>query len=164
MNSSTIWLHILVNLLLIISQSVCEELDLYATLEIDRSAKQYEIKKAYRKLAAKLHPDKNKDDVDATKKFQNINQAYEVLSDEEKRKLYDKCGMKCVEREGGMDHSDPFASFFGDFGGFGGFGFGDERGARDTPKGGTIVMDLFVSLEELYSGNFVEVSLTRTFH
>lgn len=157
MNSTRILLSLLVNLLLLVSQSVCEELDLYATLDIPRNAKPYEIKKAYRKLAAKLHPDKNKDDPDATTKFQNINQAYEVLSDEEKRKLYDQCGMKCVQREGSMDsHSDPFASFFGDFG-FGGFGFGEERGQRDTPKGGTIVMDLFVSLEELYSGNFVEV-------
>lgn len=103
------------------------------------------------------HPDTNRDDPDATERFQRVNKAYEVLSDEDKRKAYDKCGVKCVEREGSMDHTDPFASFFGDFG----FSFGGEErgGPRETPKGGTITMDLFVSLEELYNGNFVEVCI-----
>lgn len=155
MNLVSLYCSILVNLLLVISHANCDDdLNPYETLEVRSNAPLNEIKKAYRRLAAILHPDKNKDDPDATEKFQNINLAYEILSDEEKRKLYDRCGMKCVQREGNMEHSDPFASFFGDFG----FGFGgEERGQRDTPKGGTITMDLFVSLEELYSGNFIEV-------
>lgn len=155
MNLISLYSSILVNLLLVISHANCDDdMDLYGILEVSPNASTNDIKKAYRKLAAIKHPDKNKDDPDATSTFQNINVAYGILSDEEKRKLYDRCGMKCVEREGSMEHSDPFASFFGDFG----FGFGgDERGPRDTPKGGTITMDLFVSLEELYSGNFVEV-------
>ncbi len=64
------------------------------------------------------------------------------------RKLYDRHG-------GGESHGDPFSSFFGDF--FGGFGGGGNSGERETPKGETVVMDLWVTLEELYSGNFVEV-------
>lgn len=146
---------VLVNLCLIITLSVCSELNLYEILGVDRSAETKDIKKAYRKLANTEHPDKKPDDPNATAKFAEINTAYKVLADAETRKLYDRCGMKCVERDGGVDNSDVFSSFFGDFG----FGFDNERGSRDTPKGGTIVMDLFVTLEELYSGNFVEVSL-----
>lgn len=144
---------ILVSLLLAISNCVAED-DYYEILGVSRSATSYEIKKAYRRKALKEHPDTNRDDPDATERFQKVNKAYEVLSDEDKRKAYDKCGVKCVEQGGSMDHTDPFASFFGDFG----FSFGgDDRGPRETPKGGTITMDLFVTLEELYNGNFIEV-------
>lgn len=147
----------LVSLLFMISLCAAED-DYYNILGVTRTATSYEIKKAYRKKALKEHPDMNRDDPDANERFQLVNKAYEVLSDEEKRKAYDKCGVKCVEREGSMDNTDPFASFFGDFG----FSFGGEdRGPRDTPKGGTITMDLFVSLEELYSGNFIEVSIRK---
>lgn len=147
----------LVSLLFMISLCAAED-DYYNILGVTRTATSYEIKKAYRKKALKEHPDMNRDDPDANERFQLVNKAYEVLSDEEKRKAYDKCGVKCVEREGSMDNTDPFASFFGDFG----FSFGgEERGPRDTPKGGTITMDLFVSLEELYSGNFIEVSIRK---
>lgn len=147
---------LIVSILLVCSQSVncqVEDDDYYEILGITKSATAYEIKKAYRRKALKEHPDTNRDDPDANERFQRVNKAYEVLSDDDKRKAYDRCGVKCVEREGGMD-SDPFASFFGDFG----FSFGNEdRGPRDTPRGGTITMDLFVSLEELYNGNFIEV-------
>lgn len=60
-----------------------------------------------------------------------------------------------------MNHGDPFASFFGDFG----FPFGNQHDQQqETPKGANIVMDLWVTLEELYSGNFVEVSLSASMH
>lgn len=146
----------LVSFLLVISPSISlAEDDFYEILGVSRSATSYEIKKAYRRKALKEHPDTNRDDPGATERFQRVNKAYEVLSDDDKRKAYDRCGEKCVEREGSMDSSDPFASFFGDFG----FSFGgEERGPRDTPKGGTITMDLFVTLEELYNGNFIEVN------
>lgn len=137
----------------------CYRRDFYKILGVTKSASTNQIKKAYRKLAKELHPDKNKDDPDASEKFQDLGAAYEVLSDPEKKKLYDKCGEECVKKEGngfGGGGMDPFASFFGDFG----FGFGNEhQGQREIPKGADIVMDLFVSLEELYSGNFVEVTL-----
>lgn len=132
--------------------------DFYKILGVSRKANTNEIKKAYRKLAKELHPDKNKDDPNASEKFQDLGAAYEVLSDADKRKKYDQCGEECVKKEGMMDGFDPFASFFGDFG-FG-FGNGDSQ-HHETPKGGNIVMDLYVTLEELYSGNFVQVTRNK---
>lgn len=69
-----------------------------------------QIKKAYRKLAREMHPDKNKDDPDATTKFQDLGAAYEVLSDEGKRKKYDRCGEECL-KEGDFGGGDPFARY-----------------------------------------------------
>lgn len=134
--------------------------DFYRILGVSTSASTNQIKKAYRKLAKELHPDKNKDDPKAQDKFQDLGAAYEVLSDPEKRKIYDRSGEEGLQRDGGFGSgSDPFSSFFGDFGGFS-FGFGDDSrssGRRETPKGNDVVMDLFVTLEELYNGNFVEL-------
>ncbi|XP_055594405.1 dnaJ homolog shv [Uranotaenia lowii] len=131
--------------------------DFYKILGVRKTANKNEIKKAYRKLAKELHPDKNKDDPNASEKFQDLGAAYEVLSDEDKRKLYDRCGEECVKKEGMMDGGmDPFAQFFGDFG----FGFGGQE-QRETPKGANIVMDLYVSMEELYNGNFVEITRNK---
>ena len=68
-------------------------------------------------MAKEMHPDRNPDDESANEKFQDLGAAYEVLSDPDKRKLYDKCGEECVNKEGqGGGGGDPFASFFGDFG------------------------------------------------
>lgn len=128
--------------------------DFYKILGLTSSASKNEIKKAYRRLAKELHPDKNRDDSDAAKKFQDLGAAYEVLSDDDKRKMYDRCGEECLKKDGMMDNSDPFASFFGDFG----FHFGGgDNGHHETPRGANIVMDLYVTLEELYTGNFVEI-------
>ena len=136
--------------------------DFYKILGIQKSANTNQIKKAYRKLAKELHPDRNKEEPEkASAQFQDLGAAYETLSDPEKRELYDRCGEECVSKEGaGGGGMDPFASFFGDFG----FGFGgnSNQGQREVAKGADIVMDLFVSLEELYSGNFVEVLLALT--
>lgn len=130
--------------------------DFYAILGVRKTATTNEIKKAYRKQAKELHPDKNKDDPDASRKFQDLGAAYEALSDADKRKKYDQCGVECLKKDGMMDNSDPFASFFGDFG----FHFGsDPSHNHDTPRGANIVLELPVTLEELYMGNFVEVSL-----
>lgn len=108
-------------------------------------------------MAKELHPDKNKDDPSTSQKFQDLGAAYEVLSDNEKRETYDRCGEECLKKDGMMNNADPFASFFGDFG----FHFGgDFQQQHETPKGSNIVMDLDVSLEELYSGNFIKVKLT----
>lgn len=132
--------------------------DFYRILGVGRSATLNEIKKAYRRQAKELHPDKNTGDPLASQKFQDLGAAYEALSDADKRKAYDRCGEECLKKDGQMDQTDPFASFFGDFG----FNFegqqGHGHGGRDTPKGANVVMDLQVTLEELYAGNFVEVS------
>ncbi|XP_069698375.1 dnaJ homolog shv [Periplaneta americana] len=129
--------------------------DFYAILGVPRNANTNQIKKAYRTLAKELHPDKNQNDPDASRKFQDLGAAYEVLSDPEKRETYDRCGEDCLKKDGMMNGADPFASFFGDFG----FNFGgSSNGQQETPRGADIVMDLYVSLEELYSGNFVEIT------
>lgn len=129
--------------------------DFYSILGLSRGASTHEVKKAYRQLAKELHPDKNKDDPDASRKFQDLGAAYEVLSDPEKREIYDRCGEECLKKDGMMNNNvDPFASFFGDFS----FHFGgDHSHQHETPRGSNTLMDLTVTLEELYSGNFVEV-------
>lgn len=129
--------------------------DFYAILGVPRSATVNQIKKAYRRLAKELHPDKNTDDPDAVSKFQDLSAAYEALSDTEKREKYDQCGEDCLKKDSNFGSMDPFQSFFGDFG-FG-FGGGGER-SKEVQRGADIVMDLYVTLEELYSGNFVEVN------
>jgi len=130
--------------------------DFYKILGVSRNANTNQIKKAYRKLAKELHPDQNKDDPKAQEKFQDLAAAYEVLNDAEKRKIYDKHGEEGVMKNANMgDGGDPFASFFGDFFSFGGGGGHEERNQK--PRGGDIVMDLYVSLEEVYTGNFIEI-------
>jgi DnaJ family protein B protein 11 len=109
-----------------------------------------------------MHPDKNPDDPEANTKFQDLGAAYEVLSDPEKRKIYDRGGEEAIQKDerNGGGGGDPFASFFGGgspFGDFFGFDTG-HQGERETPKGANIHMDLWVTLEELYVGNFVEAS------
>lgn len=127
--------------------------DFYSILGVSKTANTNQIKKAYRRLAKELHPDKNKDDDNASEKFQDLGAAYEVLSDPEKREQYDRCGEECLKKDGMMNNADPFASFFGDFG----FHFGGDNNRQQNLKGYNVVMDIFVTLEELYSGNFIEV-------
>ncbi|KAH8018854.1 hypothetical protein HPB51_012808 [Rhipicephalus microplus] len=114
--------------------------DFYSILGVPRSANLNQIKKAYRKLAKELHPDKNKEDPHAQEKFQDLGAAYEVLSDEEKRKTYDRHGEEGLKHDA-FGGSDPFA----------------RNEQREIPRGADVVMDLWVTLEELYQGNFVEV-------
>lgn len=82
--------------------------DFYKILGVSKSASTSEIKKAYRKLAVKYHPDKNPDDSEAVTKFHDINDAYEVLQDEEKRDIYDRHG-----EEGLKNHGDGHGDMFG---------------------------------------------------
>lgn len=132
--------------------------DFYAILGVPRDANKNQIKRAYRKLAMKWHPDKNKEDPKAQERFQDLSAAYEVLTDEEKRRTYDTHGEEGLKNmnSGGGDPFDPFSSFFG------GFGFHFEGAQhshqREVPRGSDINMDLEVTLEELYNGNFIEVS------
>lgn len=130
--------------------------DFYKILNLPRTATLNQIKKAYRSLAKELHPDRNKNDPKAQERFQDLGAAYEALSDPDKRKVYDRHGEEGLKQQGGADSfTDPFSSFFGDF-----FHFGSgNSGGHDqhVPRGGDLVMDLYVTLEEVYNGNFIEV-------
>lgn len=150
---------ILLSLLFVAYISILQVLggrDFYDILKVSRKASKNEIKRAYRKLAKEMHPDKNPDDPTANERFQDLGAAYEVLSDQEKRKVYDKHGEEGLKDRGaGHRGDDVFSSFFGDSFSF--FGGGMRQQEQDMPKGGNVIVVLDVTLEELYSGNFVEV-------
>ena len=138
--------------------------DYYAALGVSRGADESQIKRAYRKLALKYHPDKNPNDEEAKKRFTEISSAYEVLSDKEKRRIYDRYGEEGVKQHeasgasgrGGGGAQDIFSQFFG--GGFGGFGFGGhDDGEPETPKAPTVRVDLTASVKEVYLGASVRV-------
>ncbi|CAM9824738.1 unnamed protein product [Ectocarpus fasciculatus] len=152
--------------------SSSQPVDYYETLGVQRAASDAEIKKAYRKLAMKWHPDKNKDNTtEASKIFQNIGEAYDVLSDKKNRAIYDQYGAEGL-REGvaGKDGRKPegytykqngqeiFEGFFGTHNPFVDFGFGDtmpfaSRLKKQGPrKPSPVTRDLACSLEELYNG------------
>jgi len=106
-----------------------KDTEFYERLGVKPECTENEIKKAYRKLAVQFHPDKNPDNPEAVEKFKQISEAYEVLSNADKRELYNKYGKDGL-KEGGFSGSNPFdifASFFGDFGGFGGSRKGGKK-------------------------------------
>jgi len=155
----------IISALILLFSVVSAGRDFYKILGVKKNANTNTIKKAYRKLAKELHPDRNTDDPNANEKFQDLSAAYEVLSDEEKRKVFDKGGEELLKKQegGGGGGASPFGDFFGGFDPFGDFfgNGGGHGGERETPKGADIVMDLWVTLEELYVGNFVELTHNR---
>jgi molecular chaperone DnaJ len=133
--------------------------DCYEVLGVGRSADDAEIKKAFRKLARELHPDVNNHDPDAEEKFKEAAEAYEILSDAERRQVYDRYGHDGLRRggqspnfEGFGSISDLFEAFFGGGGG-GGFGFGGG-GPR---SGGDAQIAVEIGLEQAVSGTTVDV-------
>lgn len=141
--------------------------DYYEILGVDKSADDSTLKRAYRKLAMKYHPDKNPDDKEAERKFKEINEAYEVLSDSEKRSMYDRFG------HDGVNPNMGGAGFSGGFGGFedimneffgGGFsGFGGTASSRNVPrKGPTIQIVVDLDFKEAVFGTTKEISYHRT--
>lgn len=135
----------------------------YDILGVAPTANENEIKKAYRKLAIKYHPDKNPDNPEAEAKFKEITEAYACLSDKEKRDIYDKYGKEGLERGGmgGFDMDDIISQFFGGSG-FGGFsGFGGSRRPRGPPKGESIQAALNCTLEDLYNGKTFKRKITH---
>lgn len=147
--------------------------DYYEVLGVSKTATQDELKKAYRKLARKYHPDLNKDNPEAEEKFKECNEAYDVLSDEQKRAQYDQFGHAAFEN-GGMGGGPGGFGGFGGAGGFGGSGmedifdmfFGGQggRGGRSNAgpqRGSDLRFDLEISFEEAAFGVEKEINLYR---
>jgi molecular chaperone DnaJ len=144
--------------------------DFYETLDISKSASQAEIKKGYRKMAIKYHPDKNPDDSAAEENFKKAAEAYEVLTDDNKKARYDQYGHAGLDGPqgggrggfggGGMDMDDIFSQFGDIFGGGGGGGFGGgQRQAR--VKGGNMRIRVKLTLEEIANGVEKNVKVRR---
>jgi molecular chaperone DnaJ len=144
--------------------------DYYEVLGISKSATASEIKKAYRKMAIKYHPDKNPDNKEAEEKFKQAAEAYEVLSDDNKKARYDQYGHAAFEGGqggfggGGMNMEDIFSQFGDIFGGafgggFGGFGGGGGRQAR--VKGSNLRIRVKLTLEEISNGVEKKVKVRR---
>lgn len=135
--------------------------DYYEVLGVDKSASAQEIKKAYRKLALKYHPDKNPDDKEAEEKFKEAAEAYEVLSNDDKKAKYDRFGHAGMGGNagfggGGMNMDDIFSQFGdifggGGFGGFSGFGGGGSRGRR-VNRGSNIRVKVKMTLKDIVNG------------
>ena len=148
--------------------------DYYDILEVQKGATAAEIKKAYRKLAIKFHPDKNPGDKEAEEKFKEAAEAYEVLSDDQKRARYDQYGHAGMNGSGGfgggaggfggggMNMEDIFSQFGDIFGGggFGGFGGGQSRGPRRM-KGSDLRIRVKLNLEEMVNGCEKKVKVKR---
>ena len=105
-------------------------IDYYNILGVNKGASQDDIKKAYKKLARKYHPDLNPNDPDAHRKFQEINEANEVLSDPEKRKKYDQYGENWKHADQFEAQQNQYGQYQGGFGGFSGFGGSNGGGAQ----------------------------------
>lgn len=144
--------------------------DYYSILGVERNASGDEVKKAYRKLAMKFHPDRNPDNKDAEEKFKEINAAYEVLSDEKKRRQYDQMGHQMYTQGGrggasGMSAEDIFASVFGGEGGdfFSSFfGGGGGRSRNAASRGDDLLYEMEIPFEEAIFGADKEITIPRS--
>ncbi len=147
---------------------MADKRDYYEVLGIEKGADGDQIKKAYRKMAKKYHPDINKDNPQAEEKFKEVNEAYEILSDPQKKQAYDQFGHAGVDPNagfggagaggfGGFDMGDIFESFFGGFGG--GFGGGGRRNA--PRKGGDIHQSVELTFTEAAFGVTKEIVILR---
>lgn len=144
--------------------------DYYEVLGVTRDSDARTIKTAYRKLAMKYHPDRNPGDKEAEERFKEAAEAYEVLSDDNKRAVYDRAGHEGLRSGGYNPHftdfgdifshfGDIFAEFFGGGGGFGGFG----GGGRPRPTAGAdLRYDLEITLEEALAGTSKKVEVARS--
>jgi len=129
--------------------------DFYEILGVSRDASDDEIKKSYRKLAMKYHPDRNKGDKQAEKKFKEISAAHEILKDSQKRAAYDQYGHDAF-RQGGMGGAQGFGNFGGGFSDifeeFFGGGFGSSSRQRGPSRGSDLRYNMSVSLQEAFAG------------
>jgi molecular chaperone DnaJ len=137
--------------------------DYYTVLDVARTATEAEIKKAYRRLAMKFHPDRNPNDAEAEEKFKECKEAYEVLTDAQKRAIYDQHGHEGLNARGGTGNgfsaSDAFSDIFGDvFGDI--FGGGRRGGRQQVFRGADLRYDLELDLEQAVFGHTSDIEFT----
>lgn len=146
------------------------KVDYYEVLDISRDASAEEIKKAYRKMAVKYHPDKNPGDATAEEKFKEAAEAYEILSDTAKRQRYDRFGHEGLGGSAaggfdpfGFDLSDALRTFMEGFGGMGGFGdiFGASRAGTGARKGNDLQVRVRLTLKEVAFGVEKKIKIKR---
>ena len=138
--------------------------DYYEVLGVGKSTAAQDIKKAYRRIAMKYHPDRNSDDANADEKFKEASEAYEILSDTEKRQAYDQYGHAGVDPQmgGGGFQGGGFSDIFGDV--FGDI-FGGGGGRRQGPqRGSDLRYTLEVSLEDAVRGKTAEIKVPSLQH
>lgn len=141
--------------------------DYYETLNVSKDASQDEIKSSFRSLAKKYHPDLNPDDKEAEQKFKEINEAYEVLSDPEKRRKYDTFGHAGVNGQGGYSQDfggfgDIFDDIFDIFGGGFGGGYSGSSRKRGPVRGADLRYDLELDFKEAVFGIEKEIQIRRS--
>ena len=136
--------------------------DFYEILGVSRNANDDEIKKSYRKLAMKYHPDRNKGDKEAEKKFKEASAAYEALKDPQKRAAYDQFGHDAF-RQGGMGGAQGFGDFAGRFSDifeeFFGGGFGGQSKQRGPSRGSDLRYNMSVTLQEAFTGKKTQIRI-----
>ena len=143
--------------------------DYYEVLGVSKSSKKDEIKKAYRKLALKYHPDKNKGDKSSEEKFKEASEAYHVLSDDKRKANYDQFGHAAFQGSSGQggfgnfdfssSFSDIFEDVFGDLGDFG-FGSSSRRSRRSYNRGNDLRYDISINLNDAYTGTEKKINYT----
>lgn len=135
--------------------------DYYEILAVEKNASEAEIKKAFKRLAMKYHPDRNPDNKEAEEKFKEAKQAYDILSDAQKRSAYDQFGHAGVDPSAGMggatggaSFSDVFGDVFGDI-----FGGGRSRGGSQVYRGADLQYNMELSLEDAVRGTQVDIRI-----
>ncbi|KAA1077415.1 DnaJ- protein scj1 [Puccinia graminis f. sp. tritici] len=162
-NSNYYHLEILsICLIILITASDIFALDPYKILGVSRKAESVDIRRAYRKLSKRWHPDKNPNNEEAHQKFLEISESWEILSDPETREIFDKRGEEGLKRhrEGG-DQSDGFDFFSQFFGGGGGGGRSSNSKKNAKKKGPTMATDMEVELEDIYIGRSIDFEISR---